>query len=845
MTISSTTSRWEYTGDGSTTIFAYDNKIIASTDLKVYADGVLQSSGYTVSGAGVEAGGNVTFTTAPASGVSIIINRDTPTTQATDYPVAGSFPAVSHEDALDKLTLLVQQAEEAISRCLRFTENDTSTYDSVLPSPSSGKILSWSAAGKVANISATDVTGLSLANNVQYFSTHASMKAGFTSSTSNFAKTFGYYSEGDGGGGDYYYDASETATAEDGLYTTPTVEGSGRLILEIKNRTYDVRKFGAKLDDSTDDRESIQNAIDAAETAGRATILISGGIGRVTRNSGGTNDKWGINIKASNITLKMEDGGALRRHSSANMTDYNAYPILLVGTPDSNVAAATDKFKLKGGEFIGEDSRHTLSGSSIMDGKQAIWVKNCTRAKFYGTDYTSIDSGAIYFQQPGVRDYENTVDYNTTKNYKCKVIRNTFQGVAQTATPGRGLMHAVVTTGLDSGTVSHNESEWCDVFLASNGTYDDYDDLETDTYTDSGLGAAVKRCGRGLTVVGNTCLNSSEHAFYFESMAVSCQGNTIIVDDPTTCNTYQMQIRARGAAITGNEFWGVAAAASINVGSMDVTFASNTIQSLGDLSGGCINIQSNGLKAYIDARSDYFGSYKAMRNISVVGGSMTMPSASQTNGLAVRVYCSDDDAATFPNGEMIDLSITGMTICNAKVGFLFLGSETMMRNIKINGNTISGKLFTEATFTTGTTMNSLSVLAIDDAAAYANGFRNVEFKGNTCYGFEYVVIDHDGAGGLGSGSAGSFYLPYGFNDNGFNYFKYFDTAAFRPVDVNNRFTDNRGQYFLERTAWYTASAINNSLNTGKSGNSGFKSCITLASSDNRAYYDDSLSYDAL
>lgn len=54
MTVSNTTSRWAYTGDGATTAFAYGNLIFAATDLKVYVAGVLKtlSTHYTVSGVG-------------------------------------------------------------------------------------------------------------------------------------------------------------------------------------------------------------------------------------------------------------------------------------------------------------------------------------------------------------------------------------------------------------------------------------------------------------------------------------------------------------------------------------------------------------------------------------------------------------------------------------------------------------------------------------------------------------------------------------------------------------------------------------------------------------------------
>ena len=54
MTISSTNSRWAYTGDGIVVGFAYDNRIFADTDLEVYVDGALQTltTHYSVSGVG-------------------------------------------------------------------------------------------------------------------------------------------------------------------------------------------------------------------------------------------------------------------------------------------------------------------------------------------------------------------------------------------------------------------------------------------------------------------------------------------------------------------------------------------------------------------------------------------------------------------------------------------------------------------------------------------------------------------------------------------------------------------------------------------------------------------------
>lgn len=122
MTISATTSLWVYNGDDGTTQFAYDNKIFNTSDLDVYVDDVLQTltTDYTVSGAGDETGGTVTFVTPPPSGTdNVRIERDVPDTQATDLPAAGPFPSASIEDALDKLTILIQQV--AIAPLVSYT----------------------------------------------------------------------------------------------------------------------------------------------------------------------------------------------------------------------------------------------------------------------------------------------------------------------------------------------------------------------------------------------------------------------------------------------------------------------------------------------------------------------------------------------------------------------------------------------------------------------------------------------------------------------------------------------------------------------------------------------------
>ena len=128
MTITTTTSKVTYTGNNITTVFAYTFKIFADSEIKVYVDAVLKTltTHYTVSGAGSASGGNVTFTTGntPGTGAKVVLLRNIAKTQVTDYVENDSFPAETHESALDKLTMLVQDVNNTVTGDIfRFDES--------------------------------------------------------------------------------------------------------------------------------------------------------------------------------------------------------------------------------------------------------------------------------------------------------------------------------------------------------------------------------------------------------------------------------------------------------------------------------------------------------------------------------------------------------------------------------------------------------------------------------------------------------------------------------------------------------------------------------------------------
>ena len=163
MTVSSTTVKNSYSGNGSTTEFAYAFKIFADTDLQVI---IRSSTGaettktltthYTVSGAGDASGGNVTFTSGntPASGETVVIRRAVPQTQAIDYIDNDPFPAETHEEGLDRATMTIQQMQEALDRSFKVSRTNTITSSEFTDSASdrASKALGFDSSGDLTTV---------------------------------------------------------------------------------------------------------------------------------------------------------------------------------------------------------------------------------------------------------------------------------------------------------------------------------------------------------------------------------------------------------------------------------------------------------------------------------------------------------------------------------------------------------------------------------------------------------------------------------------------------------------------------------------------------------------------
>jgi hypothetical protein len=122
----------------------------------------------------LDAGGSITFTTAPASGNVVSIVRSTDLTQLTDYVPDDNFNADDHEDALDKLTLIAQENFQKLldengdpqGRALIYPASDAASISNVVPASElrPNLLFQWNNASEPTTVAPADLNLVTLDN---------------------------------------------------------------------------------------------------------------------------------------------------------------------------------------------------------------------------------------------------------------------------------------------------------------------------------------------------------------------------------------------------------------------------------------------------------------------------------------------------------------------------------------------------------------------------------------------------------------------------------------------------------------------------------------------------------
>ncbi len=180
MTVSSTTIKTApFAADGATVTFAFSWKVWETSEVKVVlrlvSDGsetVLTegtgASSYSVTlSSDLPSAGSIKTVTTYSNLYKIVIKANFPQTQEVDYGEGDTFPAKSHEEALDRGVRLAQQLQESFGRSILFPAS-TTLEDIELPEISSsnagfflgvnsaGSAIQWADPVDVGNLTAHD-----------------------------------------------------------------------------------------------------------------------------------------------------------------------------------------------------------------------------------------------------------------------------------------------------------------------------------------------------------------------------------------------------------------------------------------------------------------------------------------------------------------------------------------------------------------------------------------------------------------------------------------------------------------------------------------------------------------
>ena len=394
MTISTTTIKNSYSGNGSTTTFNYTFKITDQDDIDVI---IRSSSGtettktitthYTVTGVGNSGGGTVVFTAGniPASGETVVLRRSTPLTQGVDLIENDPLPANTLEDAFDKLTSISQELQEQLDRSLKVSKTTSITSPEFTSDASAraDKLLGFDSTGNqlVANISSTSAAQAA---------TSATNAASSATAAANSATAA----------------ANAQAAAEAALDTfdddflgakssNPSVDNDGNaladgaLYFDTTNNVMKVYDLGNTQWKQLTPTSSQQTNIDAAVANASNINAVGGAISNVNAVAGDLTD---INTLAgiSGLTTLGNNASSVV-NAGNNITGINSFAEryrVQAGVPSSSNDAGDMVFDTTANKLkVFDGSSYVLAGSSVNGTQDRFkYTATANQTTFSGAD---------------------------------------------------------------------------------------------------------------------------------------------------------------------------------------------------------------------------------------------------------------------------------------------------------------------------------------------------------------------------------------------------------------------------------------------------------------------------
>jgi len=572
MTISTNDLREEYTATASQTVFSFDFRVFADTDVTVYqtASGSAFNdasdiiTAYTVSrnaNQDSSPGGSITLDSGATVGDRITIVSAIPESRTTDYQVGGAFDPDTVDDDMDRILSVAKQASAKAGRAMLAPASEQNAGDLALPDSSarSDKLLGFNSSGDPeavaytqSTVTSTDVRNL-LGDNVRTFSlSYTSGSGGITSSSVNTTfdttlvagdviETTHYDSNKTAGSGAKWQFTGTTTLAKAG-----TVNADGFVYDSIGKQYQNaelepsVSHWGALGDGSTDDTTAIQSAITSAAPKIR---LIGGATSMVA----------GLTAVANQII--EGDGETTILKLASGSDDDVIYGTGIDGVQllnfkiDGNQAGQTSNNKQ--GIYLDTCDNHLIEGVTITDvEKHGILLDDCNNSIVRGNTIDSISDGtnighAIVLTDSAGTSYYNTITQNKINNCPkgillegSSTLRNTVsENNIVSITNGYGIfpfsgagynriignyVRQCIWEGIENHTSDFNliEGNTCvangfngiEVFQSNNCT------VQGNVCTDNGTGGnfagirisaeSASTFARFNTVVGNVCTDS-------------------------------------------------------------------------------------------------------------------------------------------------------------------------------------------------------------------------------------------------------------------------------------------------------------------------------------------------
>jgi len=304
MTVTNTSPRADYVGNGSVSAYDFDFPVAATSEIAVYktdlAGAVIElalTTGFTAvlntdgSGTITLVAGNLT------SGHLLSIVPDATLNQLTDFAARSIVSPANTQTAADRLNRQVQQVNAAATAAIRLSPaEDPADYTMTLPTvdlragltlgfDEDGNIMAGSSPGEAtvsaygatliddANAAAARTT-LGLDTTVVYtVATIAALKALTTFYTT--VEVLGYTTAGDGGGGLFQWNSSDATADNTGTIIIPnSAPGTGRWNrIPGTGSVFNVKTFGAVGDRANDDAPAINATLAWARLQARPGTL--------------------------------------------------------------------------------------------------------------------------------------------------------------------------------------------------------------------------------------------------------------------------------------------------------------------------------------------------------------------------------------------------------------------------------------------------------------------------------------------------------------------------------------------------------------------------------------------